>query len=131
MTSRLNPKSKEQFADLKPAQETPQGAPETSAATQPSAEPQQPAGGASVPVAVTTTHPARPGFVDAAVPDGYVRKRGVRDPGIALNVRIPTPLFARLQNVASSAGILQKDIVARALEKELDLIERMVPERQG
>lgn len=131
-------KSQELMADLEAASDVVEGtaandaqrAPETPAATETSAQPHQPAGAASVPATVPAQQlTAKPFFNEPVVPDGYVRRRGVKDPGIALNVRVPTNLFDRLGRVSNRTGITQKDIVARALEKELDVIERVVSEQ--
>jgi hypothetical protein len=116
------PTAEQVVADHKAAQARRQNgspAPETPAAAAP-----QPAGAVSVPQPMPTPLPARPAVsTAAALPSGYVSKRGVRDRGQALNVSIPTPLFARLQALSANTGITQKDIVATALEKELALIE--------
>src|SRR5690349_19774344 len=67
-----------------------QAAPETPPATETSTGPQQPTGAAPVPATVPAQQPsAKPFFNEPVVPEGYVRRRGVCDPGQPLNVRIP------------------------------------------
>jgi hypothetical protein len=122
-TARFNAKSKKEFSDLAPAEEGAQAAPETPPATQPSAEPQQPAVAPPVQQLVANHPPAKPPLTAPALPQGYVKKRGVRDRGQPLNVLIPSPLFDKLQQTARDLGVTQKDIVAKAIEKELKLIE--------
>lgn len=87
-------------------------------------EPQQAAGAVASPQPSQPPVPAKPAVEGQLVlPDWAATEQDRKDPGVPLNVKIPTDLFYELRDFCSLTRIKQKDVVAEAVRKQLALLK--------
>lgn len=93
------------------------------AAPKPQEGPQRAAGAVAVQQPAQTPVPAEQAVQQPVFPDWAATEAERPDPGVPLNVRVPTDLFYELRDFCMLTRLKQKDVVAEALRKQLALLK--------